>query len=230
MLKTIVRIIAGFYTAISGFLLLINPNCNTLSFDSEAGGRAIRPICSFDSSGAIPGWLGGIIVLVLGIVILPWQKLAKLFENLDSAVNGFNQKEATFKSVRNTLDDIPGSELKTLPKPMLGSGYPKGKGWNSDPSERFYERYWDGENWTSQTRDRDWKKQAKSMKISVVKKGSQQVIPPSSFAKTTESSTEVSQISSSQNLAAELATLSNLFSMGHLSEEEFKSAKKKMLG
>ncbi len=231
MLKTAVRTIAGFFTTLSGLLILFDPNCNTLSFDSEGGGRVIRPVCSFDSSGAIPGWLGGILILAFGLAILPWQKFSKLFENLDSAVNGFSyKKEASTKSVQHALDDLSESELKALPKPMLGSGYPKVKGWNSDPSGKFHERYWDGESWTLQIRDRDWRKQAKTSKSSIPKIGNQQVPPPLKPIDPVTPSAVNAPIASFQNLTTELATLSDLFSKGHLSEEEFSNAKKRILG
>ena len=129
-----------------------------------------------------------------------------------------------------SMTDIADLDLKNLPKPMLGSGYPKVKSWNRDPSGKAFERYWDGDNWTSQTRDKDWKKKAKISKDLVIKTGTHQGDPSFKFVKKTEQIEENHPHTNSQNLSAELATLSELYSKGHLSEEEFRNAKKKVLG
>jgi len=229
MIKTILRMIVGISATISSIAIFLNSNCKTLSFDGQGGGRAIRPICFPDSSGAIPGWLGGSLILIFGLAVFPWQKFSKLFDNLDSAVNSPRPKIETPKPIRNPADDISEAELTVLPAPMSGSGYPKTKGWNLDPTKKFYERYWDGHHWTFQTRSKDWKKQAKSQKLEVKAQSNNQVSP-----KPKEPITPSVAITppppNAQNLSTELTTLSDLFSKGLLSEEEFKNAKKQILG
>jgi hypothetical protein len=129
-----------------------------------------------------------------------------------------------------SMTDIADLDLKNLPKPMLGSGYPKVKSWNRDPSGKAFERYWDGDNWTSQTRDKDWKKKAKTSKDPVIKTGTHQGDPSSRFVQKTKEIEETPPHTNSQNLSAELEILSDLFSKGHLSEDEFSKAKKRILG
>ena len=229
MMKTILRIVAGITAFISSLAILFNSDCKTLSFDSEGGGRAIRPICFPDSSGVIPGWLGGSLILIFALAVFPWQKFSKLFDNLDSAVNSPRPKIETSEPIRNPADDISEAELTALPAPMAGSGYPKTKGWNLDPSKKFYERYWDGHHWTFQTRSKDWKKQAKAQKLQVKAQSNNQVSPtPKELI--TPSVAITPPPPTAQNLSTELTTLSDLFSKGLLSEEEFKNAKKQILG
>ena len=133
-------------------------------------------------------------------------------------------------STNTSVGDISDVDLMNLPKPMLGSGYPKVKSWNRDPSGKAFERYWDGENWTHQTREKDWKKRARTSKNLVIKTGTHRGDPSSKFVKKTEEIEEKPPYTNSQNLSAELETLSDLFSKGHLSEDEFTKAKKRILG
>jgi hypothetical protein len=221
--------IVGVSATISSVAIFLNSRCETLSFDGQGGGRAIRPICFPDSSGAVPGWLGGSLVLIFGLAVFPWQKFSKLFDNLDSAVNSPRPKIETPKPIRNPADDISEAELLSLPAPMAGSGYPKTKGWNLDPSKKFHERYWDGDRWTFQTRSKDWRKQARDQKLEYKTRSNNQVSP-----KPTEPATPLVAIPpplpKTQHLSAELTTLSDLYSKGLLSEEEFKNAKKQILG
>lgn len=215
--------------AIWSALILFDSECKTLSFSGQGGGRATKVTCFDDATGAIPGWLGGSLILIFALAVFPWQKVSKLFDNLDSAVNSPRPKIETPEPIRNPADDISEAELAALPAPMAGSGYPKTKGWNLDPSKKFYERYWDGHHWTFQTRSKYWKKQAKSQKLALKAQSNNQVSP-----KPKEPNTSSVAITppptNAQNLSTELTTLSDLFSKGLLSEEEFKNAKKQILG
>ena len=155
-------------------------------------------------------------------------KVTKSLRN--SSTRGQAAASYTSPPMKASALDIADMDLNKLPKPMLGSGYPKLKSWNRDPSGKAFERYWDGDNWTSQTRESDWKKQAKTIKFPVLKTGSHQGDPPLKFVKKAKPTTEAIQIVAPQNLAAELAIISDLFSKGHLSEDEFRNAKKRILG
>jgi hypothetical protein len=64
----IIGIILGGVAIFNGFAILGADNCQSVSFDGQ-GSRVAVAQCFADSSGAIPAWLAGIGMIVVGGVI-----------------------------------------------------------------------------------------------------------------------------------------------------------------
>ena len=71
IMRRLVGLDIGGVIAFNGFLLLTANDCETVSFDGQ-GGRVAVAQCFPDSSGAIPGWLAGLGMALVGAVIAIW--------------------------------------------------------------------------------------------------------------------------------------------------------------
>ena len=66
--RKLIGLILGGVAAFNGVALLIAENCETVSFDGQ-GSRVAIAQCFADSSGALPSWLAGVGMMVVGVVI-----------------------------------------------------------------------------------------------------------------------------------------------------------------
>lgn len=64
-MRRIFFVVAGGLALLTGFRVLAEPNCNSVSFDGQ-GGRVASVVCSADDSGAVPAGLAGIGLIALG--------------------------------------------------------------------------------------------------------------------------------------------------------------------
>ncbi len=110
------------------------------------------------------------------------------------------------------------SQTKTedLEPPYDRSGYMKPAGWYQDPSGRFSERYFAGAKWTSMVRDSDGTDINENMVFEFEESSS-----------TNRSGDEVSN--RGNDLISGLSALSELFARGLLTEDEFTTAKARLL-
>jgi len=63
--RRILFVVAGGLALLTGFRVLAEPDCNSVSFDGQ-GGRVASVVCSADDSGAVPAGLAGIGLIALG--------------------------------------------------------------------------------------------------------------------------------------------------------------------
>ena len=64
----IIGLILGGVAAINGIAILIASDCESVSFDGQ-GSRVAVAQCFADSSGALPAWLAGVGMLLIGSFI-----------------------------------------------------------------------------------------------------------------------------------------------------------------
>ena len=64
----IIGLILGGVAAFNGIAILAASDCESVSFDGQ-GSRVAVAQCFADSSGALPAWLAGVGMVLLGIVI-----------------------------------------------------------------------------------------------------------------------------------------------------------------
>ena len=64
-MRRIIGIFLGGIAIFNGFAILFAENCRSVSFDGQ-GSRVAVAQCFADSSGAIPSWLAGIGMIVVG--------------------------------------------------------------------------------------------------------------------------------------------------------------------
>ena len=64
----IIGLILGAVSAFNGIAILTASECESVSFDGR-GSRVAVAQCFADSSGALPAWLAGVGMVLLGIVI-----------------------------------------------------------------------------------------------------------------------------------------------------------------
>ncbi len=67
-MRKLVGLVIGGVIAFNGFSLLTANDCKTVSFDGQ-GGRVAVVQCFPDSSGAIPSWLAGLGMALVGVVV-----------------------------------------------------------------------------------------------------------------------------------------------------------------
>lgn len=67
-MRKLVGLILGGVAVLNGISLLTAEDCETVSFASR-GSRATIAQCFSDSSGALPGWLAGAGMVVVGVLI-----------------------------------------------------------------------------------------------------------------------------------------------------------------
>jgi len=64
-MRRVLFVIAGGLALLTGFRVLAEPDCDSVSFDGQ-GGRIATVVCSADESGALPAGLAGIGLIALG--------------------------------------------------------------------------------------------------------------------------------------------------------------------
>ena len=64
----IIGMIFGGISIFNGMAILTTSECESVSFDGQ-GGRVAVAQCFADSSGALPAWLAGVGMVLLGLVI-----------------------------------------------------------------------------------------------------------------------------------------------------------------
>ena len=67
-MRKLIGLILGGVAAFNGVALLVAEDCETVSFDGQVSRVAIAQ-CFADSSGALPGWLAGAGMVVVGVLI-----------------------------------------------------------------------------------------------------------------------------------------------------------------
>ena len=67
-MRRIIGLAFGGFAAFNGFKVLTADNCESISFDGQ-GGRVAIAQCFADNSGALPAWLAGIGMILVGGVI-----------------------------------------------------------------------------------------------------------------------------------------------------------------
>ncbi len=68
-MQKIIGSILGLLVIINGFSVLTDRNCDSVSFDGQGGGRVMVANCFPDGSGALPGSVAGLGMIVLGGLI-----------------------------------------------------------------------------------------------------------------------------------------------------------------
>ena len=68
-MRKLVGLFLGGVAAFNGVSLLVAEDCETVSFDRR-GSRVAIAQCFADSSGALPGWLAGVGMVVVGVLIV----------------------------------------------------------------------------------------------------------------------------------------------------------------
>ena len=67
-MRKLIGLILGGVAAFNGVALLIAENCETVSFEGQ-GSRVAIAQCFADSSGALPNWLAGVGMILVGALI-----------------------------------------------------------------------------------------------------------------------------------------------------------------
>ena len=67
-MRKLIGLILGSVSAFNGVALLVAKDCQSVSFDGQ-GSRVAIAQCFADSSGALPGWLAGLGMVVVGVLI-----------------------------------------------------------------------------------------------------------------------------------------------------------------
>ncbi len=154
----------------------------------------------------IYGWMG--LSIWYGFKILnKWSNSRKT--NIPTASKGI-------ESVRKISNP---SSLETLDLPYTSNGYLRAAGWYEDPLGTFHERYFAGARWTSRVKD------ASGVEMDETNLPH---VPDVETAPQVSPAVPASQ-RNSQTMTSDLAVLADLFQRGLLSEDEFKSAKDKLL-
>lgn len=68
-MRRLIGLVAAVLAVVNGIGILTADNCKSISFDGEAGGRVMAAVCYPDSQGALPAWLAGLGLILLGIVV-----------------------------------------------------------------------------------------------------------------------------------------------------------------
>jgi len=68
-MRRLVGLVAAVLAVVNGIGILTADNCKSISFDGEAGGRVMAAVCYPDSQGALPAWIAGIGLVLIGVVV-----------------------------------------------------------------------------------------------------------------------------------------------------------------
>jgi hypothetical protein len=176
----------------------------------------------------------------------PLGRWSKRFNQGSIGSVGWTNRVADFQGVESR-DNLTFEELTSLdkthpntPEPLPMESNTQSAGWFTDPTGFFSERFWSGKSWTVNVKDKQgfefaWM-HTSPPEISIDHSTAPSNAPfdergaLDSKTITQPGLEELSSTITPQNVAAELATLSELFSKGHLSEDEFNRAKKRTLG
>lgn len=77
-MQKVIGAILGLVAIINGFGILADSTCDSVSFGGRGGGRVMVATCFSDGSGALPGSVAGLGMIVLGglIAFLSIKKLS----------------------------------------------------------------------------------------------------------------------------------------------------------
>jgi hypothetical protein len=67
-MRRLVGLAFGGFAAFNGLKVLTADNCESISFDGQ-GGRVAIAQCFADNSGALPAWLAGIGMILVGVIV-----------------------------------------------------------------------------------------------------------------------------------------------------------------
>lgn len=176
----------------------------------------------------------------------PLGRWSKRFNQGSLGSVGWTNRVADFQGVESK-DNLTFNELTSLdkthpntPEPLPMESNTQSAGWFTDPTGFFRQRFWSGKSWTVNVKD-EHSTEFTWMHTSPPEISINQSTAPSDTRDdeifslddgmlTQSGLNDSSSTIAPQNVAAELATLSELFSKGHLSEDEFNRAKKRTLG
>jgi len=107
----IIGFIGGITFIVTGFGVLGDPNCETVSF---SGLHAVTTTCYADSSGAIPAWLGGLLSIIAGLILIgfgasPFLEIWLLRRSRPSDKKEETSKEAMRKTLVESRDQTDAS-------------------------------------------------------------------------------------------------------------------------
>jgi hypothetical protein len=69
-MRVLIGLALGIFSIVNGFRVLFAADCATVSF-SRAGGRTMAAMqCYADNGGAVPAWLAGLGVILLGFIVI----------------------------------------------------------------------------------------------------------------------------------------------------------------
>jgi hypothetical protein len=178
--------------------------------------------------------LWGLVFLVIFRFIRNQRNTSKSSENPKSKQSGHNKTAESREPLVSPVND--GWAI-----PMKSSGYPKGAGWHSDPSAKFHKRYFDGNQWTDQVRDKSTSSSQKQTAESNRTTFSNDRVSSSPNAEGLKldndsegngfASREISKEfhdRTSNSLTDELTKLVTFYEKGLLSKEEFDTAKQRL--
>jgi hypothetical protein len=66
----LIGLVLGGLAIVNGLGVLFDEACNSVSFGGQGGGRVLVATCFGDSSGALPGFVAGLGMALLGAVIV----------------------------------------------------------------------------------------------------------------------------------------------------------------
>lgn len=65
----IVGLVLGLVAIVNGVGIVVNSNCQSVSFGGRGGGRVMVATCFADSSGVLPGLVAGLGMVIVGVAI-----------------------------------------------------------------------------------------------------------------------------------------------------------------
>jgi hypothetical protein len=69
-MRRIVGLVLGIVAIVNGLGIVVSPDCETVSFGSQGGGRVMVATCFGDRTGALPGLVAGLGMVLLGGAII----------------------------------------------------------------------------------------------------------------------------------------------------------------
>ena len=66
----LIGLVLGGVAIVNGLGVLFDDECNSVSFGGQGGGRVLVATCFGDSSGALPGFVAGLGMALLGAAIV----------------------------------------------------------------------------------------------------------------------------------------------------------------
>lgn len=68
-MRRLLPLVAAVLFVVNGCGVLTADECASVSFDGEAGGRVMAAVCYPDAQGALPAWVAGLGMIVIGVII-----------------------------------------------------------------------------------------------------------------------------------------------------------------
>jgi hypothetical protein len=111
LILRLVGFIGGITFIVTGFGVLGDPNCNSVSF---SGLHAVTETCYPDSTGAIPAWLGGILSIIGGLILMgyavsPFLEIWLLHKEKQKTLNALSTGILESDKKAEITDDSPTS-------------------------------------------------------------------------------------------------------------------------